>query len=248
MSNRAFRATLTTATTTAVQGSMHYWVMSATAKCSAIRCTEVPLPDGMLCDIHQARLDRGGGLPRTDEPILGEASGFGRFGELHVNKAGILCHECGLRLVSLSHHLRLAHQLSADEYRNRHGLFDETPLHLPPNPDGRPRRRPHPCRRCAADVFTKAKLCPDCSAAFWADRGKRRQDRGQSRPRWRELTQEEISELLGAREDERSALVQRLQDDRVSSKEIGTVLGLTQGRMSALFPRKGWGTKKIRKI
>lgn len=219
--------------------------MSMTLTCAVIRCTDESLPGSRLCGIYQARLDRGGGLPRSDDPVLGDPSGFGRFGELHVNASGILCHECGGRLVSLAQHIRRAHHMSADEYRSRHGLFDETKFMLPPAADGAPRRRPHPCRHCGGDVFTQtAKLCPGCSATYWEERELRRQNKPQRRPRWRDLTGEEVTRLQAASHQEQPFLVRQLQADRVPSNAIGKVLGLSQARMSHIFPRAGWGSGK----
>lgn len=141
-------------------------------------------------------------------------------------------------------HGRHTCQMSADEYRNRHGLFDETSFRLPPYPDGTPRRRPRPCTRCKGDVFTRAKLCTECSATFWGERERRRQDKLRPRPRWRELTEDEVVQLRDTSRQEQPALVERLQADRVPSKTIGKILGLSQGQMSKVFPRAGWGMKK----
>lgn len=51
------------------------------------------------------------------------------YGHLEVDDDGrLVCHECGRSYLRLPHHLRAAHDLTADEYRDRHGLGLTTPL------------------------------------------------------------------------------------------------------------------------
>lgn len=52
----------------------------------------------------------------------GQVDGHGRYGILDTDEAGMLvCHECGQARQFLGRHVRV-HGMSADEYRERHGL------------------------------------------------------------------------------------------------------------------------------
>lgn len=52
----------------------------------------------------------------------GEVDGHGRYAVLDEDEDGLLCHECGARHTHLGLHVYRAHGLTADEYRERHGL------------------------------------------------------------------------------------------------------------------------------
>lgn len=53
---------------------------------------------------------------------LGDQDGYGRYGYLDGDDERIRCHECGGMFRSLGAHVSLAHNMSADEYREAHGL------------------------------------------------------------------------------------------------------------------------------
>lgn len=198
-------------------------------RCVAHRCPEEALPGHQLCRRHQRRLEAGGGLPVAGEPVLGDPSGHGRYGILDTNEYGVLCHECGERFASVGIHSQRSHGISAAEYRRRHGVEGSLAL---PQGDG-PRRRPKVCPQCGRVVTTRRKTCAEC----WAAELVRRDEQPAPRPRWRELTPEEGAALRAAEGDEQRELVTALQADRVSSKDVAEVLGLSRQQMSAVYPR-----------
>lgn len=53
---------------------------------------------------------------------VGDPDGFGQFGVLEEDDEGLQCHECGRRFTHLGLHAFKAHGMSADEYRQAHGL------------------------------------------------------------------------------------------------------------------------------
>lgn len=60
---------------------------------------------------------------------IGEPIDQGRFGLLSQDDSGhLLCHVCGRGLLHLGTHMRRAHGLSADDYRERYGLTSGTRL------------------------------------------------------------------------------------------------------------------------
>ena len=68
------------------------------------------------------------GKPRlTTLPAYGSPDGFGTYGVLEVDDETVLCHECGARPRGLGGHLRV-HEMTADEYREAHGLPRTLPL------------------------------------------------------------------------------------------------------------------------
>ena len=65
----------------------------------------------------------------TPRPDYGTQDGHGRFGILDRDDDGrLVCHECGHTWAHLATHVRGAHGLSADEYREAHGLSTGTAL------------------------------------------------------------------------------------------------------------------------
>lgn len=131
-------------------------------ECVAYRCTE-PQVALWLCRRHLRRLEQGGGLPTANEPAVGDSSGHGIFGRLDINELGMLCHECGHRFASVGVHAFRVHDLTGDQYRQRHGLEPEDSLTVPLRPGVR-RRRAKQCR-CGQWFTIKAKRCPDCRRA-----------------------------------------------------------------------------------
>lgn len=57
----------------------------------------------------------------------GDPDSHGRYGILDDDGQTVLCHECGTRRAFLGRHIRV-HDLTADEYREAHGLGRSTPL------------------------------------------------------------------------------------------------------------------------
>lgn len=54
---------------------------------------------------------------------IGDPDGYGRYGMLDMGEDGrLLCHECGLWRDQLATHARLAHHVTAADYRQAHGL------------------------------------------------------------------------------------------------------------------------------
>lgn len=198
-------------------------------RCAAYRCREEALSDGQLCQRHQRRLDSGGGLPIAGEPVVGDVSGYGRYGIVDIDDLGMLCHECGERFVSVGAHTASVHGLPAKEYRQKHGI--EGSLTLPAGDS--PRRRQHPCGRCGVTITTPLRLCDDC-------RRRRAQPKPKARPRWRSITGEEVEALRAVEGARLEELVRSLQADRVPSKQIGAVLGLSGQQMAMHFPRPEW--------
>lgn len=61
--------------------------------------------------------------------IYGQPDGYGRYGILEQDDDGrLLCHECGQWWQHLATHARLAHDITAAEYRHAHGLGTTTRL------------------------------------------------------------------------------------------------------------------------
>ncbi len=87
-----------------------------------------PLARGLLawrsngeCAVHYGR--RLKGRPGNgEEQRLGKPDGAGIFGVLDENDEGVLCHECGKRFRSLGKHAVMAHDLTAAEYKDKHGI------------------------------------------------------------------------------------------------------------------------------
>jgi hypothetical protein len=95
--------------------------------CQVPGCGTKPVARG-LCLTHYRRRWRG--KPVSDRQV-GEPDGYGRWGILDADEEGVLCHECGRRLQALSYHLKAAHGMTADRYRDAHGLPRSTPLVSP---------------------------------------------------------------------------------------------------------------------
>ena len=73
------------------------------------------------------------GRPLVDDrPEVGSPSGHGRYGLMDHDDESIMCHECGEWVGSVGSHLR-RHEMTAREYRARHGIPAGVPL-TPPRP------------------------------------------------------------------------------------------------------------------
>ena len=60
---------------------------------------------------------------------IGTQDGYGHFAVLDTGNDGrLICHECGKSYDQLATHVRLAHGITADEYRRTHGLGRTTRL------------------------------------------------------------------------------------------------------------------------
>ena len=53
---------------------------------------------------------------------LGERDGFGLYGQVSGDEYGLVCHECGRTFTHLGLHAYKAHGITADQYRQEHGL------------------------------------------------------------------------------------------------------------------------------
>lgn len=62
---------------------------------------------------------------------VGDKSGFGRYGILDGGDDRILCHECGKSYKRLGVHVTMAHDMTADDYKERHGIPRGTGLVSP---------------------------------------------------------------------------------------------------------------------
>lgn len=92
-------------------------------QCRAAGCDREAWATG-LCLMHYKQA-RGRGL---DARRVGEPDGYGRYGVLDEEAGRVLCHECGRRLNALGTHLHKIHGMTADEYRDAHGLPRTLPL------------------------------------------------------------------------------------------------------------------------
>ena len=209
--------------------------------CVAYRCGEPALPGGQLCRAHQRRLNRGNGLPTSIEKFPGDPSGYGTYGTIDLTEQGALCHECGRRFAGLGIHVARSHPITMKEYRAIHGIPTSAPILLPPRADGLPRRRSHPCRRCGTELLVPGKLCATCSDQRLQHLAEQRALAAEPRPRkqrYRHLTETETQALRDATPAELATLVPALQNDRVTSQEIGRALGHGPGWMITHFPQR----------
>ena len=213
------------------------------SRCAALGCDSRAV-DGPLCGLHADRLEQGLGLPTwRDLRVVGEASGHGQWGLVDRTDSGVLCHECGQRFASLGIHLARVHDITTRAYRHRHGLPAKASLALRGTSE-QPRRRPHPCGRCGTELTDPGKLCGDCRIIRRQEAEARRAAELKPRPRrerWRLLTDDERDQLASTPSDDLAVLVETLQRDRVTSAEIGTVLGRSPKWMARRHPRPGWG-------
>ncbi len=90
--------------------------------CPIVGCERPALPIRGLCDRHWTRLRSGVHLV-SDHDLVGlRPSGMGVFGVVIRDEDSVLCHECGRWLGTLGKHLRRAHEMTARDYRLRHGI------------------------------------------------------------------------------------------------------------------------------
>lgn len=75
-----------------------------------------------LCRRHYSRERRGQSLTDPDAIRVGQPDGHGRFGRIDVVDDLLMCHECGRTFAHLGLHAWRGHGISADSYRERHGL------------------------------------------------------------------------------------------------------------------------------
>ena len=62
---------------------------------------------------------------------VGDKDGHGRYGIIDGDDERILCHECGRMYKSLAAHVAITHEMTADEYREKHGIPQKIPLVSP---------------------------------------------------------------------------------------------------------------------
>lgn len=197
-------------------------------RCVAHRCPDEAEPKRQLCAAHRKRLERGEGLPIAGEIAKGDPSGHGLYGILDTDPTGILCHECGHRFIAVGQHALRTHQLTPDEYRQRHGITGSLKL---PGPSGR--RRPRPCR-CGRLLTGTAKMCLHCRMRRAVELAALKAPRP---PRWRDITEAEREQLAAASTDQLGPLINQLQLDRVPSKQIAAAIGRPPQWMSIHWPR-----------
>lgn len=99
--------------------------MSEDHTCTVASCGRAPVARGM-CMSHYKQWRRTGEVPEPQREI-GSPSGHGQWGILERTEDGVLCHECGQWRESIGAHLA-AHDMTAAEYRQRHGLARMQPL------------------------------------------------------------------------------------------------------------------------
>lgn len=92
-------------------------------QCRAAGCDREAWATG-LCLMHYKQA-RGRGL---DARRVGEPDGYGQYGILDEEAGRVLCHECGRSLNALGYHVHAVHGMTADEYRDAHGLPRTLPL------------------------------------------------------------------------------------------------------------------------
>lgn len=94
------------------------------APCPVPGCARRVWASGM-CLYHYKRWRSGRPI---HEPQPGDASGMGRYGVMDRTDDEVMCHECGGWMVSVGAHIGRAHDLTAREYRRRHGIPQSEPL------------------------------------------------------------------------------------------------------------------------
>lgn len=94
--------------------------MAPLNQCRLPRCGTPVFALG-LCQRHYKQ-QRTGRLRDPHEPQVGSSAGHGQYGILERDEDSVLCHECGRRLQSLAWHLRKAHEMTAEDYRQAYGL------------------------------------------------------------------------------------------------------------------------------
>ena len=82
--------------------------------------TKIATKKSGLCMRHYKQ-DRRGTLT-MDTPKVGAPSGYGHYGVLDNDGAQVMCHECGTWKKALGGHINSAHDMTAREYKIRHGL------------------------------------------------------------------------------------------------------------------------------
>lgn len=99
--------------------------MASRKTCSVPGCGNPAVARG-VCSTHYKRQLAGKPITSTAPPV-GSPSGHGRYGILDDDGQRVLCHECGQWKRSVGNHLT-AHDMTAAEYRERHGLARGTAL------------------------------------------------------------------------------------------------------------------------
>lgn len=99
--------------------------MASRKTCSVPGCDNPAVARG-LCSTHYKRQLAGKPLTSPARQV-GSPSGYGRYGILDDDGQRVLCHECGQWKRSVGSHLT-AHDMTAVEYREKHGLARGTAL------------------------------------------------------------------------------------------------------------------------
>lgn len=168
----------------------------------------------------------------------GDPDGFGRYAALDIDDGGaLLCHECGEWKEHLATHARMAHGITAADYRVKHGLGATTKL-VGPGPRERMRQAWEANRDEKLALLKEHRKPLDALAASpshastraWAPETKARwRDRSRER-RGRDLTETEREELLEVDHDlARWAVVARrlLEHDDVTATSLARACDVT---------------------
>lgn len=96
------------------------------AQCRALGCDRDQVAKGW-CLRHYKQVQRGID-PSAPTPQAGDRSGYGLYGVIDDDGHSVLCHECGGRYASVGSHIGKAHDVTARDYKQRHGIGAGTPL------------------------------------------------------------------------------------------------------------------------
>ncbi len=105
-----------------IQGRVRSAAVPLRPTCPIVGCELSSLPTRGLCDRHWTRLRSGVHLVSDHDSVGLRPSGMGVFGVVIRDEDGVLCYECGRWLGALGKHLRRAHEMTARDYRLRHGI------------------------------------------------------------------------------------------------------------------------------
>lgn len=81
-----------------------------------------------LCVLHWSRRYLHGDVHADHDRVGATESGFGLYGIITRGQDFVLCHECGKTFKTLGSHIRFTHEMTSDEYRDRHGLSSRDQL------------------------------------------------------------------------------------------------------------------------
>lgn len=142
--------------------------------CRAPGCDRESVARG-LCMMHYKRHRAGHDLT---EPRVGSPSGHGRYGILDTDGGRVLCHECGGWYRSVGSHVARTHDMTAREYKIRHGLPLRSQLMAPDIVDGHRKRG---AERVGGEAWKRLEAKRDPTKAARARDDEAHRKRGPSR-------------------------------------------------------------------